>query len=186
MTDNLPNYAAMEPPDSTPATEYSTHQRRADILRRIREAGSPFAITQSRLADRYDVHESTISRDMNRLRESIDDHLGNDAKLLTRTLLEKTVRELQAEGEWKAAWDVVMDWNDWLAAVGEQERAPDRAEVDVDVDARTTEVAYTIVREEPDLPIDEAGGVDYGDLGFTQGPGGEVPVEAVEEANGDE
>jgi len=180
MTDNLPNYAAMEPPDETPIKEYSTHERRAEILQRIKEAGSPFGITQARLAERYGVHESTISRDMDRLRESIDDHLGNDAKLLTRTLLEKTVRELQAEGEWKAAWDVVMDWNDWLADLGEQHREPDR--VEADVRQRTSEVQYRVVREEPDdVPVsEEDGGVDHAALGFTAAPGGEVDVEAVD------
>jgi DNA-binding Lrp family transcriptional regulator len=180
MTDNLPNYAAMEPPEDTPVDQYSTHERRAEILHRIKEAGSPFAITQVRLAERYGVHESTISRDMDRLRESIDDHLGNDAKLLTRTLLEKTVQELQAEGEWKAAWDVVMDWNEWLADLGEQHREPDR--VEADVRQRTSEVQYRVVREEPDdVPVGgENGGVDYAALGFTAAPGGEVDVEAVD------
>jgi len=177
MTD-LPDYSSVEPPAEEAPESYDHHARRADILRRIREAGSPFAINQARLADRYDVHESTISRDMDRLRESIDSHLGQDAKLLTRTLLETTVRELHAEGEWKAAWDVVMDWNDWLADVGEQEREPDQ--LDVEMDARATEVSYTIVREAPDLPTDEEGGVDYDDLGFTQAPGGEVSVEEVD------
>jgi hypothetical protein len=181
MTDNLPNYATMEPPEDTPVDQYSTHERRAEILHLIKEAGSPFAITQVRLAERHGVHESTISRDMDRLRESIDDHLGNDAKLLTRTLLEKTVQELQAEGEWKAAWDVVMDWNEWLADLGEQHREPDRSEVDVDMDARTAEVSYTVVREGEvgDLPTDnETGGVDFEALGFAEGPAG-VDVEAV-------
>lgn len=188
MTENLPNYAAMEPPDETPVDEYTTHERRAEILQLIREAGSPFAITQARLAERYDVHESTISRDMTRLRESIDDHLGNDAKLLTRTLLEKTVRELHREGEWKAAWDVVMDWNDWLADVGEQHREPDR--VEADVRSRATEVQYRVVRGDPDADaVAEEGdelataedSPDYDGLGFTAAPGGEVDVEAVEE-----
>ena len=182
MTENLPNYAAMDSPDGKPADECSTHERRAEILRLIREAGSPFAITQARLAERYDVHESTISRDMDRLRESVDEHLGNDAKLLTRTLLEKTVSELHAEGEWKQAWDVVMDWNDWLADLGEQHREPDR--VEADVRQRTSEVQYRVVREEPAaLPTDDEDGVDFEALGFAEGPAG-VDVDAVDELEG--
>ena len=170
MTANLPNYAALEPPDGKPVAEYSTHERRAEILRLLREAGSPFAIKQVRLADRYNVHESTISRDMDRLRESVAEYLGQDAKLTTRTLLEKTVRELQNEGEWKQAWDVVMDWNEWLAEVGEQHREPARSEVDVR--SRHAEVAYTVVREGDDepLPTTEDGTVDHEDLGFTSAP----------------
>lgn len=184
MTDNLPNYAGMEPPDDTPPEGYTTHERRAEVLQLIERAGSPFAINQSRLAERYGVHRSTISRDMARLRESIDEHLGDDAKLLTRTLLEKTVRELQGEGEWKAAWDVVMDWNEWLAELGEQHREPDRSEVDVDVDSRHAEVAYKIVRED-DAPVLEADPetVDYDALGFTAAPDGDVEVDPVDDGS---
>lgn len=112
MTTNIPNYTTMEPPDEKPIKEYSTHERRAAILQQVKRAGSPFSVKQAALADRYGVHESTISRDMDRLRESVAAHLGQDAKLTTRSLLEKTVRELHAEGEWKAAWDVMMDWNE--------------------------------------------------------------------------
>lgn len=79
MTDNLPDYTVLEPPDETPPTEYSTHQRRADVLQLVIEAGSPFVVNQSHLADKYDVHRSTISRDLDRLRESIDSQLGTDA-----------------------------------------------------------------------------------------------------------
>jgi len=191
VTDNLPNYAAMEPPDDKPIGEYTTHERRAEILRLLKEAGSPFAIKQCRLAERYDVHESTISRDMDRLRESVDAYLGQDAKLTTRTLFEKTVRELQNDGEWKAAWDVVVDWNEWLADLGEQHREPRRSEVGVDVTSRHAEVAYTIVREgdaDPLPTVDgdgagpDAGGerVDYDALGFTKSPA-TVDVEGVDE-----
>ena len=176
MTENLPNYAALEPPDEKPVADYTTPERRAEILRRLKDAGSPYAVKQVDLAERYGVHESTISRDMDRLRESVADHLGQEAKLTTQALLEKTVRELQAEGEWKAAWDVVMDWNEWLADLGEQDRAPRRSEIGVDITSRHAEVAYTIVREgEMDpLPTTEgdadAEAVDYDELGFTSGP----------------
>jgi hypothetical protein len=177
----------MEPPDGKPVKEYTTHERRAEILRVMKEAGSPFAVKQVRLAERYGVHESTISRDMDRLRESVDEFLGQDAKLTTRALLEKTVRELQNAGEWKAAWDVVMDWNEWLADLGEQHREPRRSEVGVDVTSRHAEVAYTIVREGDDEPLptvdgaSEAGSeaIDYDELGFTSAPA-TIDVEASE------
>lgn len=175
MTDNLPNYAAMEPPDDKPVEEYTTHERRAEILQLLKRAGSPFAIKQVRLADRFDVHESTISRDMDRLRESIDDTLGQDAKMTTRVLLEKTVRELQDDGEWKQAWDVMMDWNEWLADLGEQYREPRKSELGVDVSSRHAEVSYQVVREGDEEPLPtvetaEGESVDHDALGFTSAP----------------
>jgi len=176
MTENLPDYWDIEPPADTPPEDYSTHERRAEVLQLVIEAGSPYAINQSRLSDRYRVHRSTISRDMDRLRETVDDHLGRDAKLTTKAVFEAAVEELLAADDWKAtkaALDAVMDWNDWLADLGEQHREPDRVEADV----RTREVAYTVVRETPDLPItDDGDTVDTSELGFTEAPA-DIPIE---------
>ena len=186
MTDNLPDYSAIEPPADTVPEKYSTHERRAALLRRIQEVGSPFAITQAREADRFGVHESTISRDMDRLRESVGEHLGDDAKLTTRVLFESITEELLDADDWrakKAAFDMVMDWNEWLAEIGEQHREPDRLEADVRT--QTSEVQYRVVREEPDadLPTDDDGGTDFEALGFAEGPTG-IDVEPVADAGG--
>jgi len=178
MVDTLPDYTTIEPPDEKPPDEYTTHERRAAILRVVFEAGTPYAVNQRRLADRFGVHESTVSRDMDRLRESIDSHLGTDAKLTTRALFERTVRELQAEGEWKAAWSVAMDWNQWLANIGAQHREPKKSELDVDMRSRSVDVAYEVVRDESGdpLPTTGDGDIDHAALGFTSGPA-EIDVE---------
>jgi len=172
MTDNLPNYAAMEPPEEKPSEEYTTTERRAAILQAIIAAGTPSAVNQRRLADRFAVHDSTVSRDVDRLRQSVDDNLGNDAKLTTRAIFERTVRELQAEGEWKQAWDVAMDWNSWLADIGEQHREPKKSALDVDMRSRSVDVAYEVVRDDSGdpLPTTEDGDIDHDALGFTSGP----------------
>lgn len=183
MTDTLPDYTAIESPDDKPPEEYTTHERRAAILQAIIAAGTPSAINQRRLADRFDIHESTVSRDMDRLRESIDENLGNDAKLTTRALFERTVRELQAEDEWKQAWEVTMDWNEWLADLGEQHREPRKSALDVDMRSRSVDVAYEVVRDESGdpLPTTEEGDVDHAALGFTS-----APAETDVETPGDE
>ena len=189
MTDNLPDYSTVEPPADTAPEEYSTHERRAALLRRIREVGSPFAISQTDQADRFGVHESTISRDMDRLRESVSESLGDDAKLTTRVLFESVTEELLAADDWKAkkaAFDVVMDWNEWLADLGEQHREADK--IEADVRSRSSEVQYRIVRgddADPDLPTTDSGTPDFEALGFAEGPSG-VEVDAVADAGGDE
>lgn len=177
MTDNLPDYTAIEPPANTPPAEYTTHERRAAVLRAVIEAGSPFAINQAALAECFDVHRSTISRDMDRLRESIEIHLAQDAKLTTRALFESIVADLLDEDDWrakKAAWDMVMDWNEWLADLGEQHREPRRSEMGVDVRSRNLDVAYTVVRagEDEPLPTTREGMPDYDAMGFSSGPTG--------------
>lgn len=176
MTEKLPDYTTVEPPDDKLPEEYTTHERRADILQAIIEVGEPSAVNQRALSARYKVHESTVSRDMDRLRESINEHLGTDAKFTTRTLYQHVVRELLSEDDWratKAAWDVAQEWNEWLAEIGEQHREPKRSEVDVDV--RSREVAYELVRDNhgDPLPTTDKGDVDYEKLGFTS-----VPIES--------
>lgn len=63
MTDNLPDYEAMNPSEDKAPEEYSTHERRAYVLREVLRTGSPFAVNQSRLAEKYNVHRSTVSQD---------------------------------------------------------------------------------------------------------------------------
>jgi len=176
MTDNLPDYDAIEPPDEKPRAEYGTHERRAEVWRAIKAAGSPARINKADLARRFDVSRKTIYRDFERLREWCDDSLGDDAKLTTRAIFETVVDDLLTAEDWrakKAALDAVMDWNEWLADLGEQHREPDR----VEADGRTREVAYTVVRETPDLPItDDGDTVDTSELGFTEAPA-DIPIE---------
>ena len=178
MTDTPPDYTTLEPPEEKPLEEFTTHERRAAILQAIIEAGTPSAVNQRQFADRFDVHESTVSRDMQRLREAIDEHLGNDAKLTTWALFERTVQELQAEGKWKQAWDVAMDWNEWLADIGEQHREPQKSALDVDMRSRSVDVAYEVVRDDTGdpLPMTEDGDIDHTALGFKSAPA-EIDVE---------
>lgn len=181
MTEKPPDYTALHPPDGTPPEEYRTQIRRADILQTLIDVGDPSAVNQRELAEKYDVHESTISRDMDRLRESITEHLGTDAKFTTRTLYQHVVRDLLAEDDWratKAAWDVTLEWNEWLADIGEQHREPRKSELDVDMRSRSVDVAYEVVRDDSGdpLPTTEEGDIDHAALGFTSGPS-EIDVE---------
>jgi hypothetical protein len=184
MTENLPDYSTINPPDEKPKPEFDHHERRADLLRRVISAGSPYAVNQSDLADEYAVDRSTICRDMKRLRESVDDALGDDAKLTARTVFERVLEDLQDADDWRAsqaAFETVMRWQEWLAELGEQHREPNRSELDVDMRSRHSEVAYTIVREGegeplPTTEIDDGTGsqeqVDHEAIGFTNGPVG--------------
>lgn len=191
MTENLPDYTNVEiPRDAAPET-FGTHERRAAVLRAIQRAGSPFAINQARLAEKFSVAPSTVSRDVDRLRESISDRLGDDAELTTKVVYERVVRDLLDEEDWRAtraAWDVVSDFNEWLADTGRQHREPEKAEMDVKADVRRADVSYTVVREGSieDLPTDEDGAVDHAALGFTKTPAGEETTITVNGAGGDD
>lgn len=122
------DYSSVEVPKDESPKDYHYTARRADILKDVLGAGSPAAINQSRMAERYGVSQGQISQDMDALGEHVADGLGVRAALDTRAAYHRIRRELFAEGEWKNAWDVIMDWNDWLGDIGAQERAPDKHE----------------------------------------------------------
>ena len=134
--DNSPKYNAIEIPDVSPRN-FTAEQRRADLFRRVLNAGSPHAINQSREAERYDVHRSTVCRDMNELGEYVGENIGNDARLTARAVFEQTLSDLQNADDWrasKAAFDTMMDWQSWLQDTGEQEREPDKLAVQTETD----------------------------------------------------
>lgn len=137
MTDNLPDYSAVKVPDGKPPEKYSHHERRADLLRRCVSAGSPFAVNQSTVSDEYGVSRATISRDMEHVRESVGDSIGEGAMLTARAVFERALLDMQRADDWRAsraAFKTVMDWNDWLGDIGVQHRAPDELRVDANVD----------------------------------------------------
>lgn len=176
MTNSI-DYSTIDIPSDESPAEYHYTVRRAEILKRILQAGSPAGINQTELADRYDVTQGQISQDVDTLGEHVAESLGSRATLETRAAFERIRRELYDAGEWKQAWDVIMDWNDWLAKVGAQEHEPRRSELDVDMKSRHAEVAYQIVRgddgEPESLPKTDSGDVDYEAIGFSAGPGSE-------------
>lgn len=147
-TTDEPNYYAYNIPQHKPPEDYTYIERRAEILQYILQRGSPYAVHQSRLADRYGVTDGQISQDMDRLQKHVTEHLGDEVKLTTRVVFEKTVRELQAQGEWKDAWDVVMDWNEWLADIGEQHREPMHVAQDVAVGDGASTESYSILTDQ--------------------------------------
>ncbi|WP_227354202.1 hypothetical protein [Haladaptatus salinisoli] len=108
------NYLAAEvPPEKDPA-DYSYVERRADLLDRVLAAGSRKNIHQARLAEVYDVSPAQISKDMARIGDDVADHLTNDLELQTVAMYEHTVEQLRADGRYKAAWDVHLDFLDWV------------------------------------------------------------------------
>lgn len=179
------DYSTVEIPADKSAENYHYTERRAEILEMVLSAGSPARMRQEDLANRYGVDQSTISRDMDAIAEHVDEALGDRAKLATRAAFQRVLNDLLEEDDWrasKAAFDVMMDWNDWLADVGEQHREPRQAELDVQ--SRNMDVAYEIVdAAEGDLPTTDAGDPDYEELGFTRSPA-EIDVETTPDENG--
>lgn len=167
MTNQI-NYFAVEIPEKKSPGEYSYTERRADLLHRILEAGSPTRINQYDAADEYDVTQGTILKDIDALSDSTDETIGGHAKITTRAAFDHVLEELYEADDWratKAAWDVVMGWDAWLGDVGEQERAADQSEVDMAVSDDGS--VYEVVHGAAEEPSES----NNRDPGFTAEPG---------------
>lgn len=124
-SDDHPNYAAIEPDPAKHPSEYSTVERRADVLDHIVSRGSPSAISQSRLAERYEVAQSTISRDVDVLGEAVSEQVGDRLRLATRALHDRLVADLSEADNDRAslvaAWEIHMDYLEWAGVSGSVE-----------------------------------------------------------------
>lgn len=154
------DYFSIDIPEDKPPTEWHYTRRRADLLQIILRAGGPHAMsrTQAQLAERYGVDQSQISYDIDALGDYIDAVLGNRSKFQTRAAFDRIYEELLDEDDWrakKAAWDMVMDWDEWLGDLGEQDREPDHHEFDMDISGGGS--GYRVVHDEDDIDEDEAG-----------------------------
>ena len=143
--DAPPDYRAVPRPQNKTPTDYTHRERRAELVRLMRGAGDPnLGQSQYQLADRYGVSQPTISKDFTRIRESMRHHLGDDITLKADLVFDNAIEELQDQGEYYKAAQLMVKWLDWLADFGHLEREPDRAEVehsgqvDSDVDVAHT------------------------------------------------
>jgi hypothetical protein len=109
------DYASVEI-TSEDRSEYSYVERRAELLQLIREAGHPKALNQTQLAERYGVTQQQISKDLDRLAEYVHEiAVDRSRRLFTvNTVVDRAVRGLLNEGEWRKAAKTAMEHDEWL------------------------------------------------------------------------
>lgn len=132
-------YKDVNIPDGKEPSEYSYHERRSELLGFAIEAGHPDMLSRKRFAERYDVDPSTITRDIQALGDEIHEDLSSDAELITSVIYRKAVREKMDQGDFVEAVQIVESWNEWLEDRGQQEKVPDRMEMDLDASVESTE-----------------------------------------------
>jgi hypothetical protein len=122
-----PDYAAVEVPAKPPA-EFSYQERRADLLRQIRDLGHPSLINQTEAADRYDVSQSQISKDLDRLAESVREHVVDRDRraFAVDTVVRRSIRGLLEEGEYRQAAKTAMEWDGWLTEFHDLDQLAER------------------------------------------------------------
>lgn len=108
------SYKDVEIPPDKPPGEFNTTERRSELLAFAIEAGHPDLLGRTEMADYYDVVPSTITKDIQHLRDEIKNELGTDAEFITHTVFQKAIREKTREENWEAAVAMVREWNEWL------------------------------------------------------------------------
>ena len=110
-----PNYETVDIP-ATPPSEFTYHERRADLLQQVRDLGHPSMINQVEAAERYGVSQQQISKDLDRIAESVHEHIvDRDRRAFTvDAVVQRSIRGLLEEGEYRQAARTAMEWDDWL------------------------------------------------------------------------
>jgi len=130
--EDLPDYEAIKIPEGKAPSEYNYNERRAELLKIIREKGDPDAIDHQGLANRYDVTPPTISKDKKRITAYIAHNLDpQKARAFSDSAYRKCIRELMDQGEFGKATRALDSWNDWLADEGLRSSEPERVEGEI-------------------------------------------------------
>lgn len=131
-TSNQPNYRRIEIPDAKQPTDYTYTERRAEIYQMMRRQKSPnLEQTQTQLANRYGVCQQQISKDLDRIRESLNAYYGDDVKLRLDMLFETGIEDLLEAGETYKAMQVAEMLADYMFETGGLDRVPDEHDVSV-------------------------------------------------------
>lgn len=126
------DYRRVHIPHGMDPADMTWRERRATILGWMEDRHKPTPEqSQTTLSDRFDVNQSTISRDLDRIRESIRYHVGGDIVVRAELVFMKAVDELMDAGEYRKATQVMSDWLEWLGDLGHIDREPQKAHVGV-------------------------------------------------------
>lgn len=124
-----PDYESVEIPAKAPS-EYTYHERRAELLQQVRDLGHPSMINQREAADRYGVSQQQISKDLDRIAESVREHITDEDRraFSIDSVLRRSMQGLLNEGEYRKAAQTALDYDEWIQEQYEAEEFRRRIE----------------------------------------------------------
>lgn len=125
------DYATLPIPDDKPPSEYTYGERRSELYDLIEQAGHPRNLerSQAELGQRYGVSQKQISKDIKRIRQFEAERVGCDADANTEFVIQRAIRGLLEETEWREAARTQLDYYNWLFDIGNKDKEPDKSEV---------------------------------------------------------
>lgn len=118
-----PDYSAVQVPTTKPPEEFTYQERRADLLDQIRDLGHPSMINQVQQAQRFNVSQQQISKDLDRIAESVRDHLTDHGRraLSVDAVVQRSIRGLLEKEEYRKAARTAMEYDEWVMKYAELE-----------------------------------------------------------------
>lgn len=131
MSDH-PNYRKIEADQSKRRGDYTWAERRAEIHDLLERAGHHRQLerTQRDLADRFDVSQGQIWKDIQAVLDWREARLGDDAEAELSLLKTRAVQERLEDDDATGAYDIAVRHYRLLMQMGEKEEAPDQHEVE--------------------------------------------------------
>jgi hypothetical protein len=122
-----PDYSAVDIP-SKDRTEYTYVERRAELLQLIEEVGTPDALNQTQMADRYGVSQQQISKDFARIAAHVHTRLVDRDRraMYTDSVVRRSIRGLLDEGEYRKAAKTAMEYDDWITEFHDLDKLHER------------------------------------------------------------
>jgi len=144
-------YKNKEIPEGKAAEDLHYSERRAELYGKIAQRGHPDEINRTKQADYYGVNQSTITRDIQAIRDEVVASMGVDAEFIIEEVFKKAIRAAVQENDWDKAVDRAERWGNWLFDRGALSKAdPDSASTgsgaggskDVDVSAEEAYIRH--------------------------------------------
>ncbi len=122
------DYRTIPIPADTPPEDYTFAERRAEILRRIEDVGTPDRLNGVNLADRYDCTPENIYNDFDILGEYVEATVGERVDLTINSVFRRSIRGLLEQKEYRKASKTASEYGEWVRDRHELEEIFDRLE----------------------------------------------------------
>jgi len=122
------DYRTIPVSDDKPPEDYTFAERRAEILRRIEDAGSPDRLNGVELSNRYGCTPENIYNDFDVLGNYVSATVGDRVDLKINAVFNKAIRGLLQQKEYRKAAKTAAEFGEWVEARHEIEDIWERLE----------------------------------------------------------
>lgn len=108
------DYRAIAVPDDKPPEDYTFAERRAEILRRIEDVGTPDRLNGAELARRYGCTPENIYNDFDVLSDYVEASVGDRVDLTISAVFRRSIRGLLENHDYRKAAKTAAEYGEWV------------------------------------------------------------------------